>query len=408
MNIELRHTMIFLIMGLLVAATVVALAFTNPFHLLSAPTTTSHSASVSGLEIVTSNGARELTLLRGCTSGQILAFSNSQWGCASTSGVTGAAAASITLDLDNDAALESAGITEIATTGDSAGCFTEPSDNKLLIDVGCEWPLAATATALAANGANCAAGSYPLGVDQFGAAESCGNNISGNSATATALAANGANCSAGSFPLGVDAAGAVESCSTSITGNSATTTALAANGSNCSAGNYPLGVDASGNAESCTSVTGSEAPQYKRVTSNVSIASSTLTDITGLDTFSVTGSQVYIFHARMFFTTANASEGMNWAVNCTCTVTHLRVTQINPSNAPANSNQVSAGPQQTANNTAIFAMTSGSGATPAAAYIDGLIEVGASSGVLSFRHASETGLTNTTERGSYAVVELVP
>jgi len=33
-----------------------------------------------------------------------------------------------------------------------------------------------------------------------------------NTATATALAANGANCSAGSYPLGVDASGAAESC----------------------------------------------------------------------------------------------------------------------------------------------------------------------------------------------------
>lgn len=37
-------------------------------------------------------------------------------------------------------------------------------------------------------------------------------SITGNAATATALAANGANCSAGSAPLGVDASGAVESC----------------------------------------------------------------------------------------------------------------------------------------------------------------------------------------------------
>lgn len=36
--------------------------------------------------------------------------------------------------------------------------------------------------------------------------------VSGNSSTATALAANGANCSAGSAPLGVDASGAAESC----------------------------------------------------------------------------------------------------------------------------------------------------------------------------------------------------
>jgi hypothetical protein len=38
--------------------------------------------------------------------------------------------------------------------------------------------------------------------------------LTGNASTATALAANGGNCSAGSFPLGVDASGAVESCAT--------------------------------------------------------------------------------------------------------------------------------------------------------------------------------------------------
>lgn len=37
-------------------------------------------------------------------------------------------------------------------------------------------------------------------------------SLVGNADTATALAANGSNCSAGSFPLGVDASGAVESC----------------------------------------------------------------------------------------------------------------------------------------------------------------------------------------------------
>ena len=41
---------------------------------------------------------------------------------------------------------------------------------------------------------------------------------SGNAGTATALAANGANCSAGSYPLGVDANGAVESCTVAGSG----------------------------------------------------------------------------------------------------------------------------------------------------------------------------------------------
>jgi len=57
-------------------------------------------------------------------------------------------------------------------------------------------------------------------------------NIGGNAATATALAANGANCSAGSFPLGVDASGAAESCSSSITGNAATATNVAGGAAN--------------------------------------------------------------------------------------------------------------------------------------------------------------------------------
>lgn len=40
-----------------------------------------------------------------------------------------------------------------------------------------------------------------------------------NAATATAFAANGANCSAGSYPLGVDASGAVEGCTVAATGD---------------------------------------------------------------------------------------------------------------------------------------------------------------------------------------------
>ena len=78
------------------------------------------------------------------------------------------------------------------------------------------------------------------------------NDIAGNSDTATALAANGFNCAPGSYPLGVDAKGGAEGCTDEITGNSGTATALAANGLNCASGSYPLGVDARGVAEGCT------------------------------------------------------------------------------------------------------------------------------------------------------------
>lgn len=125
---------------------------------------------------------------------------------------------------------------------------------------------AATALALNANGANCSVGEYARGVDAAGAAEGCtaigagdttcldvgvvcafaGSATEGGPATtALALNANGGNCTAGNYPLGVDASGAVESC-----------TALPAaghgDGANCSAGNYPLGVDAAGAVQSCT------------------------------------------------------------------------------------------------------------------------------------------------------------
>jgi hypothetical protein len=181
------------------------------------------------------------------------------------------------------------------------------------------------------NGANCSAGEIALGVDANGAVEGCyvpafsdlsgaatdaqiPNNITIDlAATATALAANGANCSAGNYPLGVDESGAAESCTAdddtpdsdaevpdaiTVSAGTVTNSALTlvqsttptptaegrvewdtdgdllvigdgtgqaifhpgahtpghGNGANCSAGNYPLGVDASGAVESCTAV----------------------------------------------------------------------------------------------------------------------------------------------------------
>lgn len=94
---------------------------------------------------------------------------------------------------------------------------------------------ATVANGLASNGTNCSAGEYPLGIDASGNAEGCATaavTIGGINWTDgyvpdtsinweiqvplwednTALAANGANCSAGTFPLGVDASGAVEGC----------------------------------------------------------------------------------------------------------------------------------------------------------------------------------------------------
>lgn len=63
-------------------------------------------------------------------------------GCAS---ISGGAGPPVTLDLGNNGSNESAGIGAIATTGDTNNIFTEPSADKLLIDVSKKWPSAGVA-----------------------------------------------------------------------------------------------------------------------------------------------------------------------------------------------------------------------------------------------------------------------
>lgn len=75
--------------------------------------------------------------------------------------------------------------------------------------------------------------------------------------TFTGLAANGANCSAGSFPLGVDASGAAESCTALSASNAGTATALAADPADCSANQYATSIAASG-ALTCSAVTNTQ------------------------------------------------------------------------------------------------------------------------------------------------------
>lgn len=145
---------------------------------------------------------------------------------------------------------------------------------------------ATTATALATNGANCSAGSYPLGVNASGAVESCTAapimstddfrdvggttqlkacsdgqvltfNASSNYYVCSTLGAGTGDVVGPASSTNSDLAcfdGAtgklLKDCGTNVP----TATALATNGGNCSAGSYPLGVDASGAVESCTAV----------------------------------------------------------------------------------------------------------------------------------------------------------
>mgnify|MGYP000921059859 CR=1 FL=1 len=58
---------------------------------------------------------------------------------------SGGGGSSTALDLGDNGSDESAGITEIATTGDTNSIFSEPSADKLLINLGLDWPKADTA-----------------------------------------------------------------------------------------------------------------------------------------------------------------------------------------------------------------------------------------------------------------------
>lgn len=165
------------------------------------------------------------------------------------------------LDLGDNGVNESTAIGEIATLNDTNSIFTEPAADKLLIDVSKKWPATNAADALAANGANCSAGQFPLGVDAAGAVESCTALPTTIAGTTNQIAAS---ASTGAITLSIPNSPTLPGTTTgsfsgpltgNVTGNvSGTAGSLAANGANCSAGYAPLGVDASGAVESCFQV----------------------------------------------------------------------------------------------------------------------------------------------------------
>lgn len=116
---------------------------------------------------------------------------------------------------------------------------------------------AATSTALAADGANCGAGQFPLGVSTTGAAQNCTplpTTIAGTANQITASAATG------SVVLSITTNPTLPGNTTGnfvgpLTGNAQTATSLFADGGDCPVGQAPLGVDASGVAEGCFAVT---------------------------------------------------------------------------------------------------------------------------------------------------------
>ena len=169
-----------------------------------------------------------------------------------------------------------------------------------------------TATALAANGANCSAGQFPLGVDAGGVAESCTALPTTISGTANQISASG---STGAITLSIPNNPTLPGTTSGtfsgpLTGNASTATVLAANGANCSAGQFPLGVDASGASESCTALPTSISGTANQITASTSTGAITLSlpaTITGLSNVTSTG-----FTGAL---TGNASTATALAVN---------------------------------------------------------------------------------------------
>lgn len=166
-----------------------------------------------------------------------------------------------TMYLDAAAQTLTNGLTAPTFTGDLTGNVTGNVTGDVTGNVtGDVSGNAGTATALAANGANCSAGQFAQGVSAAGAAEGCTALPTTITGTASQIAASG---STGAITLSIPTNPTLPGTTTgtfsgnltgNVTGNASTATALGANGANCSSGNAPLGVNASGAVESCFDV----------------------------------------------------------------------------------------------------------------------------------------------------------
>lgn len=99
--------------------------------------------------IVRVNGGNKTFDFSGDSSGYVLK-SNGSGVFSLAADASGGGGTPNILDLDDDSSNESSDLVEIATTGDTNSIFTEPSADKLLIDLGQNWPTADVAEAIPA------------------------------------------------------------------------------------------------------------------------------------------------------------------------------------------------------------------------------------------------------------------
>ncbi len=200
---------------------------------------------------------------------------------------------------------------------------------------------ATTAGSLSANGANCSAGYYPLGVDASGAVESCtvvpsvpSNNVTGSgtsaylakwngtyTATNSIIYDNGTNIGIGTTAPtrklqvtgDIYSSGVITASSYfygNLAGQADYAAYLASNGSNCSAGYYARGIDSQGNAENCTAVpTGSDIYWTGTATNLVAATGRTSLGLGSLATLSAVTS-AYITDATIVDADISASAAI--------------------------------------------------------------------------------------------------
>jgi len=120
-----------------------------------------------------------------------------------------------------------------------------------------------------------------------------------------------------------------------------------------------------------------------RVTADRTVTGTAFADVTDL-TFAVSASTNYYFRFVVHYTTNATTTGARFGINGPASQTAVRIGGLLPTGT-ANSNFGS----QNAYNTAIFAATTGPGATAVTGIIEGVFRNGTNSGTLALRFAAE-------------------
>jgi hypothetical protein len=142
---------------------------------------------------------------------------------------------------------------------------------------------------------------------------------------------------------------------------------------------------------------------FARVTANRSVTGTAFADVTDL-TFPVAANTDYSFRFVVHYTTNATTTGARFAINGPASQTALRVGGLLPTGTGA----MNTG-SQTAYNTAIFAATTGPGATAVMGIIEGVFRNGANAGTLALRLAAEVISPGqvTVLANSHGVLELI-